>query len=218
MVVNDGPKIRPYSGTRSEPIKMIEALNNTDIAVYALHLLGGIQKMVHTEDVALKCFELAPQSFSWTKFPQYPDTEPARIALMDSRKEKNGALVRGNNKRKLWIITPSGVKWLKENQARIERRLQHIAPPAKRQELARKLHEILNHKSFKAFEAFGEKMEISEADFVDSLKCTLNSSPADLSDKLTRFRSVATQIQHTPVLNYLNFCENRFSHLLGSKG
>ena len=35
-------------------------LSNIDIVVYALYLLGGWHERVHTDDIALKCFELAP--------------------------------------------------------------------------------------------------------------------------------------------------------------
>ena len=217
MVIKHRSTIGPPSNTRSEQTETTEVLNNIDVAVYALNLLGGIQKMVHTEDIAVKCFELAPQSFSWTKFPQYPATEPARSALMDARKGKNGTLVRGNNQRKLWMITPTGVEWLNENRVRIEQSLQQSPPPKKRQELLRKLHEISNHKSFKAFQASGEAAKISEVDFVDSLKCTLNSSPEDLLDKLMRFRSIATDIHQRQIIDYLNFCQKHFSHLLESK-
>ncbi len=40
---------------------------NSELVVYALYLLGGESHPVHTEDVALKCFELFPDSFSWVK-------------------------------------------------------------------------------------------------------------------------------------------------------
>ncbi|MCI0356470.1 MAG: hypothetical protein L0099_15755, partial [Acidobacteria bacterium] len=63
----------PSSSIRSE--KTTEVLNNIDITVYALYFLGGIEKIVHTEDMANKCYELAPQSFAWTKFPRYPERE-----------------------------------------------------------------------------------------------------------------------------------------------
>ncbi len=205
---------KAMSATQGEPMKSSVALNNVDVAVYALYLSGGIEKSVHTEIIALKCYKLAPQSFSWTKFPQYPDTEPARIALMDARKSKNGSLVRGDNKRKLWVLTPAGVQWVKSNRARIEDRLHNAARPSKRQELARRLHEILNHKSFRAFQGFGHNAEISDADFVDSLKCTLNSAPADISERLMRLYSIATEIENKPIIEYLNFCRSKFSHLL----
>ncbi len=218
MVMKRGLSVGPVPNGNPEQIKTPEVLNNIDVAVYALYLLGGVEKMVHTEDIALKCYELAPRSFSWTKHPQYPDTEPARIALMDARKSKNGSLVRGDNKRKLWMLTPPGVDWIKQHRVIIEAKLKSPLPPPKRQEMARKLHEILNHKSFKVFRAFGQAAQIAEADFVDSLRCTLNSSPADILDRLVQLHSIAAETQNKAVIEYLNFCRNRFAHLLPKEG
>ena len=72
-----------------------EKTPNWETAVYALYLLGGATKSVHTEDVALKCFELAPGSFSWIKHAHLPDKEVTRSSLVDARKDKYGRLVTG---------------------------------------------------------------------------------------------------------------------------
>ncbi len=75
-------------------------LSNEEIVLYALHLLGGWHKRVHTEDIALKCFELAPSKFSWTKYPKYPDLAPARFALESAKNSQYGSLVEGESERK----------------------------------------------------------------------------------------------------------------------
>jgi hypothetical protein len=81
--------------TRTQPGR--RALpDNVAIAVYALRILGGATQFVHTEDVALKCFELVPERFSWRRYPQYPDGAPARFALEDAKKPKYGHLTDGN--------------------------------------------------------------------------------------------------------------------------
>jgi len=68
---------------------------NRELVVYCLYVVGGATERVHTEDLALKCWELFPDSFSWTKYPNYPDKDIVRVALTDARKEKYGALVSG---------------------------------------------------------------------------------------------------------------------------
>ncbi len=77
-----------------------DTLSNIDIALYALHLLGGQDHRVHTEDVALKCFELAPTQFSWVKYPNYPEYNTAYLALGDAQKAKYGGLVVGGSERR----------------------------------------------------------------------------------------------------------------------
>jgi hypothetical protein len=90
--------------------------------VYCLYLAGGATARVHTEDVALKCWELYPDSFSWTKYPQYPDKDIVRVALTDARKTKYGALLSGrvegqssgSGEQEGWILTESGLTWIRQ--------------------------------------------------------------------------------------------------------
>ncbi len=91
----------------------VERLSNPQIAVLALYAVGGATARHHTEDIAVKCFELAPSRFSWHKYPQYPKQDTARVALTDARKAKNGQLVAGSE-RTNWILTPDGVSWCEE--------------------------------------------------------------------------------------------------------
>jgi hypothetical protein len=86
---------------------VIKELSNIDIALFALYRRGGAQHPIETEDVALECWRLAPEKFSWKKYPQYPESEPARSALFDAAKPKYGKLVRGRNKRTGWMLTVS---------------------------------------------------------------------------------------------------------------
>src|SRR5208283_3350016 len=80
--------------------KEMAELSDKDIVLYALYILGGWQKRVHTEDIALKCYELAPSKFSWTKYPQYPDITPTRFTLETAKKLDSGELVKGQSERK----------------------------------------------------------------------------------------------------------------------
>ena len=102
-------------------------LTNIDIAVYALYRLGGLERRVHTEEVAKGCYDLAPERFSWELYPEYPAREPGRSSLFDARKPKNGALVTGDQV-KGWMLTPEGVECLRASRARIERSLGERGP------------------------------------------------------------------------------------------
>jgi len=77
----------------------LDKLSDKDIVLYALYLLGGWQKRIHTEDIAFKCFQLAPSKFSWVKYPHFPDLAPARFALESVKRPKYGLLVKGESGR-----------------------------------------------------------------------------------------------------------------------
>src|SRR5439155_12986110 len=98
---------------------------NRELVVYCLYIAGGITERIHTEDLALKCWELFPDSFSWTKYPQYPDKDIVRVALTDARKDKYGGLVSGrveghatgaaHGEPEGWVLTDKGLAWIKDN-------------------------------------------------------------------------------------------------------
>src|SRR3989304_2252042 len=102
------------------PRQVATLADNVAIAIYALRLLGGSVKFIHTEDVAIKCFELVPERFSWRKYPQYPDAGPARFALEDAKKEKYGHLATGNRV-KGGKLTTKGIEYADRVTPEIER-------------------------------------------------------------------------------------------------
>jgi len=205
--------------------RRIEKVSDKDIVVYALYLLGGWQKRVHTEDVAIKCYKLAPPKFSWVKYPQYPDLAPARFALEAAKKPQYGALVKGESERKRtvksvggWMLTAEGIKWIKANRPRIEQYLGKHKPTGDRLPTHRKLKQLVNSVAFKKFRNYGEETEISHSEFAESLVCTVNTRAEVLNARLDQLYSIAEELRKQEIKNYVNFCRSKFALLLGGKG
>jgi hypothetical protein len=89
----------------TKPVKQL------DIVVLAVQLLGGHRKAVDTEDIAVKCHELAPGMFSWRKYPEQINLELVRVALSDAKKRSYGQLLSGSG-REGWRLSPSGIDWV----------------------------------------------------------------------------------------------------------
>jgi len=202
----------------------IDKLNDKDVALYALYLLGGWQKRVHTEDVALRCHQLAPSRFSWVKYPEYPDLAPARFALEAAKKPKFGALVKGESERKRtsknaggWRLTENGIRWIEANKSRIEQCLGERIPPADRLPEDRRLKELLRATAFEKFERYGEKAEISHAEFAESLICTVNTKAEVLNERLKQLYCTAEELKREEVKKFVNFCQKKFASLLREK-
>jgi hypothetical protein len=81
-----------------------------ELVVLALYMIGGGERVVDTEDVAVKVHEIAPGRFSWRKYPEQINLELVRVALSDAGKPKNGALVDGTGKSG-WSLTAAGQRW-----------------------------------------------------------------------------------------------------------
>ncbi|MFH2104546.1 MAG: hypothetical protein ABIJ39_14455 [Chloroflexota bacterium] len=198
-----------------------ENLSNIDIAVYALYLLGGWRDRVHTEDIALKCFELAPSKFSWVKYPEYPDNHTAYLSLGDAKKQKYGALVEGGSERQKgkkhigrWKLTPHGVEWIEISKQRIEEALGKHATIGERLDTDRKLKELRNSTGYRKFLRDGDQADISHAEFAESLVCTVNTSPEILNDRLEQLLSIAEKKKQDEIKRYVGFCQEKFVNIL----
>ena len=189
---------------------------NPDIAVLALYRLGGAETRVHTEDVALECYRLAQPDFSWRKYPEHPDCEPARLALEDARKPKNGRRVSrtGTAREGGWMLTPTGVQWVREHGDQATEVLGVADLRSERQYARRAVSELTSHAAFRRFASERTCEGVSEVEFVDSLRCTLNTSPKVLRARLEEEKTRATEVQAHDVVAYLVECENTFSRLL----
>lgn len=203
-----------------------DELSDKDIVIYALYLLGGWQKRVHTEDIALRCYEFAPSKFSWVKYPQYPDLAPARFALEKAKRPEHGALVKGESERKRtrkkgiggWMLTERGIQWVESNKSRIERYLDEHLTTGDRLPADRKLKELLRSVAFRKFRECGEQAEISHAEFAESLVCTVNTKAEVLNDRLEQLYSIAEVLRREEVKDYVNFCRKKFASILARKG
>jgi hypothetical protein len=97
--------------TKKQPQKILTKARLYEIAVLAVSELGGAANSIDTEDVAIKCHELAPHLFAWRKYPQQVNMEIVRVSLSDAKKPKNGTLLSGSG-RDGWRLTHAGLDWV----------------------------------------------------------------------------------------------------------
>ncbi len=199
---------------------MNKQLRNIDIVLYVLYLLGGWQERIHTEDIAIKCFELVPSKFSWVKYRQYPDIMTVWYALGDAEKKKYGALVVGGSERKKgsgkdkfggWRLSDNGVRWLNENKFRIERAMQIAIAPNDRLFENRRIKSLIQSKALKEYLKEGESANISLAEFAESIVCTVNTKPKIMSERLDQLYTAANILNQDNIKHYLDFCRKKFA-------
>ena len=96
-------------------IERIKSLTNQakqfDVVLLAVYILGGVTKSIDTEDVAVKCDELAPGLFSWQKYPKQINLELVRVNLSNAKKKQYGELLRGSG-REGWRFSLKGLEWM----------------------------------------------------------------------------------------------------------
>jgi hypothetical protein len=83
----------------------------------AVYLLGGDQRPIDTEDVAVKANELGPGRFTWSKYPDQINLELIRVFLSNAKKGPT-ALLSGTG-RTGWTLTRAGVGWAHQNASSV---------------------------------------------------------------------------------------------------
>ena len=87
-----------------------------EVVTLAVHVLGGAQRPIDTEDIAVRAHQLAPGRFSWRKYSDQINLELIRVSL--SHAKTQGALVLGSG-RTGWRLTQKGLKWAEQAARKI---------------------------------------------------------------------------------------------------
>ena len=174
----------------------IGELPNYKIAVLALWDIGGATNPQHPEDVAAKCYELAPGRFSWTRYPQYPNAETAAMSLRHAKRSKNGALAGGNNKTG-WLLTANGIRWAQEAQRSLLLVKNGIHIPALRREDTLELNALQSHKLFSCWKAQTDNVQIYQV--ADAVRLTADAPHEVIGRRIDQLLNKA-QIAELPEL------------------
>ena len=215
------------SKLQSDPLHMQnDEIKSLHIAVYALSLLGGAHQKVHTEDIAQKCLEIAPDRFRWEKY-NYPEKELVRKALFHASEARNGAFVMGRTgmeqrgkSRDGWQLTPAGAAWVRENEAQFRVKATHEpnAETIPKREAGRLLKKLRDDAAYQAFEKTGDVASITRYMFTDLLNCSPDAPPDTIRAKFRRLLSTAELIGDKEMLQFLRLCEQQFGALMAAPG
>jgi len=164
---------------------------NRELVVYALEQVGGGIRRVHTEDVALKCHELFPDSFSWTRHPALPDKDIVRVALTDARKEQSGVLVEGRSGQTRgktaktqrepvpdgWILTEAGLAFLRKHGPSIAAFAKSDDRKDHRQAVLKQLRRIKEHRLFAEYRSDPDRFSAPIGTLADLMRCRVDAPP-----------------------------------------
>jgi hypothetical protein len=190
---------------------------NWQIVSYALYLLGGATVRQHTEDITLKCFELAPDAFSWTNYPEYPDKDIVRVALTDAKKTRNGALVEGRAGQRRgqyqvsgrqpavdgWTLTDDGIQWVEANQDRLRALVGGIEPKAHRQRVLQFLGRVKRHRVFQQYANNPKTFAPGIGELADLLRCRVDADPGVWKARFEGIRKNAVAAGEAEIVDFV---------------
>ncbi len=95
---------------------MKKSLTNTEIVTLAVYLLGGENKSVDTEDIAIKSNELAPNRFTWRKYPEQVNIGNVHRRLSFA-KDRLGYIL--GSHREGWLLTRKGLNYSRKQEKKL---------------------------------------------------------------------------------------------------
>ena len=194
---------------------------NRELVVYALFLVGGDSRRIHTEDVAVKCHELFPDAFSWTRYPQFPDKDVVRVALTDARKPKHGGIVEGRAGQRRgqtakthrepvedgWRLTDAGARWIKEHKASMEEFIGIGVVKEHRQIALKRLARIREHGLFKRFEEDPLRFEPMIGEVADLLRCRVDAGRKVWNSRFEKALMQAASAGQEDIVTFIGRCQ-----------
>lgn len=177
---------------------------NWETFLWALYQLGGSTQFVDVEQIALKCFEMAPARFAWRTRLDLPNYKICMKALQEADARRPQMMLKTGDSfgRQL---TAEGQRWIEANAKRLSGLLETgvCVPESKRRPTSRMLAEIEGSDSFVHWTQTGtvpqEKWRIA-----DVLRCSPDSNPVTWKDRLESARAVAYAADKDNILRFLD--------------
>jgi len=200
--------------------------NPHDLLVYALYALHKPEAEIAPEEIVHACFTLFPERFGLRNYPHWPDTV---IVSRRWRECKHKGYLRGSALSG-FQLTVRGAKRAEKLEQVLGKAKRGVARKSKAKATeksassASSIHPELKARAKKyvrsvetseAYKHFKKGQALNEFDFRSLLLTTLESPPTTLARNLAQFKDYMTMNERTDLLAFLEFTEEKFSHLLG---
>lgn len=136
-------------------------LTRPEAVALALHSLGGAERALDTEEIAVEAARLIPGMFAWQKYPEQIDKELVRVALSDARLKKKWVV--GSHSKEGWMLTPLGVAFADENSGRLSQQERPRSRGRDEQQQHREKVRLLSSAAFDRFQS-GRLAEVTDED------------------------------------------------------
>ena len=191
-----------------------------DLLIFALYSI--IQKNLdpNFENLVVECYTLFPERFGLPGYiEKYPDSAQVEKSWLRCRTDKG--LITGN-KAQGFELTARGIEAINKIQKRLGRKtidtkkLLEIKGD-RRTKTGRLVKQLESNKKFNEYVRSGINVTISDYEFCDLVYSTLDSLPETRRKNLQQLKDAVQDYNRNDLLDFLRFCEVKFTHLLFSE-
>lgn len=190
-----------------------------DLLVFAL--FSVIEKKFDPtfENLVVECYILFPERFGLPGYSdKYPDSSQVEKSWLRCRTDKN--LITGN-KAQGFELTTRGLVIVQKTLKRLGNKTVDVkkllsVKGDRRTMAGRLVKQLESNKIFKDFKKNSVNAIISDYEFCDLIYSTLDALPENRRKNLQQLKNAVEDYNRSDMLDFLNFCETKFTHLLFS--
>ena len=198
--------------------------SNANIVTLAIASLGGASTKIHTEEIAERALELAPDRFSWRlkkyQTSGWPQIYIVKTALTDAEKKANGGYITGNYATDLskdgWSLTPEGAAWTRGRMQLLEgqTKYKNTIPKAEKQRVQKYLNRVKRQPIYREYVKQGSLQSASVYAFADLLNVSPDASRSVISKKFNSLASQANMYGDRTLNQFIDECAKQFGQLM----
>ena len=180
-----------------------------DLILLGIYLVSCKKETCSFERLVAECFSRFPKIFAFKRYPEWPDSVKFDRPL---RKLREKGFILGGVK-DYFSLTKSGEKIAKQTKEDLEGKSilkQKIRTYRGRSADDRLVTYLKGASQFRDFLKNPYTFTISEPEFKNLLRCTLETSLRVVKQNLEYYKNLARSYKEKELLNFLLFCEKEF--------
>lgn len=213
MKTSETTRRRTLDSLQAYPSSLYDGVNLNWLVLLSVGVLEEKGVDLSFENIIIAAFKLFPKKFSLLGYPEYPDANRIRTALV----------LRCAYKNRQWLLgtISHGFAFTERGRQELElakKALQKDYLPIKKTfSKTRRFEKLLGEvRSSPAYAKYfkGERDRISEAECCHVLQGTLDSDLRVLRDNLIKLREMATGLEQKDLVGFMDWLGQRFARFL----
>jgi hypothetical protein len=199
--------------------KIYKDIPYDDLLVFALYSATQKGLDANFENLVVECYALFSERFGLPGYiEKYPDSAQVEKSWLRCRTDKG--LITGN-KAQGFELTARGLEIVQKTQKKLGQKSLDTKTLLgikgdRRTKTGRFVKQLEANRIFKEFQKSGPNTTISDYEFCDLIYSTLDTLPETRRKNLQQLKDAVQDYGRSDMLDFLKFCEMKFSHLLFS--
>ena len=188
--------------------KLYKNIQKSRLILFGLYSVATKKEECTSERLVKECFNLFPKVFGMSRYPQWPDTLKFDRDLRTLRQQ---GLITGNPKIS-FSLTKFGEKLAKETEEFLKKGIKkRTIYTTKRGADINWINYLKKSQSFQRFLKNKKKFSITEMEFRNLLRCTLESPIRIIKQNLLYSKNLAKEFKEKDLTKFLEVCSQKLN-------